>query len=182
MGSEVGDPVALCVDEIIHAIRMGHLLPSHRLGEESFAKKLNVDRSSVRLAFDRLVNSRLLERVHRGGTFVRRIDFREYCETMEVRAVLEGLAGKLACQFASKEDLNSLMTQAEELDQLSHQAQKNFKHFKNLQEVKVREMDFHLKLAKFSNNSVLCRMLTFHHLIHISFVAGIVTPQSQVEN
>lgn len=171
---EAQGTVERCVAEVILGIRKGSLRPSHKLGEESFAKKLQVDRSSVRLAFDRLVTAGLLERVHRSGTFVRRIDFQEFCNTAEVRAVLEGLAGVLASQRASDADLKALGSLADKLDRFASQLLTNRHNHNGMQHLEVMEMDFHTKLAHLSGNPVLCRVLSFHHLISLCFMVGLV--------
>ena len=169
---ETGGPVERCVAGIVEAIRTGDLRPGHKLGEESFARKLKVDRSTVRLAFDRLVTAGLLERIHRSGTFVRRIDFQEYCQTAEVRAALEGLAGRLACQRAGDGELEALASQADRLDRFGLRAAGRALPAMML-ELQVMEMDFHARLASLGGNPVLERILSFHHLINISFMSGI---------
>lgn len=82
-------------DEIAKAILSGALQPGERLGEEEWARKLNVSRVPVREALRALEREGLVEVHERRGTFVTRMDRSEFLETYDVRAVLEGFAAGL---------------------------------------------------------------------------------------
>lgn len=156
-----------CMAEIIHRIREGTLRPTQRLGEESFARKLGVGRPAVRVAFDRLVSMGVLNRIHRSGTFVRKLGLEQYCELSDVRAVLEAQAASLACQRATASDLRELTLLAEKMDlteaRLENSEDPNFSEMRRL------ETEFHGRIARLCGNEILRRLISMQDLVSCCF-------------
>lgn len=83
-------------DFLLIEIAHGRLAPGTPVRELEIAKRLGTSQSPVREAFRELVALGLLEsRIH-VGTRVRKVDEQDLSEAVPVRAVLEGLAARLA--------------------------------------------------------------------------------------
>jgi DNA-binding GntR family transcriptional regulator len=91
-------------DEIVR----GRLQPNERLIESDLARFLGVSRTVVRAALTRLEHEGLVEHERNRGSRVRFVELSEAVEIQEARAVLEGLAARLAAQRATPEDVESL--------------------------------------------------------------------------
>ncbi len=159
-----------CAFEIAKQIQQGDLLPGQKIGEESVAKKLGMGRAPVRIAFERLVSAGVLRRVHRAGTFVRKISLEEFCELSDVRAVLEGLAARLACERVTPDDIARLEKMAVELD--VHLPENMKGSSKDWREVVQAEGKFHAEIARLSCNRMLSRLLGTHDLVRWCFQVG----------
>lgn len=95
-------------DMLRKAIIEGHLPPGSRLSVPLLAQQLDVSRSPVREAVQRLVQEGLAtEEPHRGAG-VAVLDPTQLVPLYEIREVLEGLAARLAAQHASEEELEQL--------------------------------------------------------------------------
>jgi GntR family transcriptional regulator of vanillate catabolism len=134
------------------------------------ARRLRVGRAAVRVAFDRLAQVGILERIPNAGTFVKRISLEDYCQLMDTRAVLEGLAGRLACDRATTAMINELRRLAEAVDQ----ADDRFVEDPQLKmdSVKEHELNFHSALVKASGNARIARILFEQHLFEDAFSAA----------
>jgi len=95
-------------DRLLDEIRTGRLLPGARLRETELAERLGISRTPVREAIRRLEADGLVEHVPRQGAAVRRLVHAEVMELYEMRAVLEGTAGRLAARAASRIELDEL--------------------------------------------------------------------------
>ena len=82
----------------------GKLVPGERLREAQVAEALGVSRTPVREAFARLERQNLLTKEASGAYYVSRWDRQMLWEVATLRAVLEGLGMRLACQHFSPED------------------------------------------------------------------------------
>jgi DNA-binding GntR family transcriptional regulator len=95
-------------DRLRAAIVAGRLQPNERLIESDLAGSLGVSRSVVRAALVRLEHEGLVEHERHRGARVRLVEQSEAVEILEARAVLEGLAARLAAQRATHEDTRRL--------------------------------------------------------------------------
>lgn len=166
-----------CVFEIIRQIREGALRPGQRLGEESIARQLGMGRAPVRVAFERLVATGVLERIHRAGTFVRQVGLEEFCELMDVRALLEGAAARLACARATRAQLSQLMRRAHRMDRLQARLQTGA-GFRASDWVQMQQLetDFHGCIVTLSGNRMLARIFSMQGLIAHCFQMGVSLP------
>ena len=84
---------------IVEAVREGRLSAGQRLVETDFAKRLDVARSTVREAFQRLEAEGLLSVERHRGFLVRTLTRQRLRGIYEVRAALDGLAARLAAPY-----------------------------------------------------------------------------------
>lgn len=94
--TSTGSTVQAVADSITEAVRQGQLAPGQRLIEADFTRRLGVSRSSVREAFQRLTADGLLSFIPNRGVMVRQYSRKDMQDLFQVRAVLEGLAVRLA--------------------------------------------------------------------------------------
>ena len=91
------------------AILKGELAPGERLMEKQLAEKMGVSRTPIREAIRKLELEGLAIMVPRKGAEVAMITEQDIKDVLEVRAALESLAVKLACQRMEKQDINELL-------------------------------------------------------------------------
>ncbi|MBQ8812975.1 MAG: GntR family transcriptional regulator [Lachnospiraceae bacterium] len=96
------------------AILRGDLKPGQRLMEIQLANQLGVSRTPVREAIRKLELEGLVKMVPRKGAEVAQISEKHLKDVLEVRIALEELAGELACDRMTSEEL-------EELKQINHE-------------------------------------------------------------
>ena len=93
-------------DSLRESIINGKIKPGERLLEPIVAKQLGVSRTPVREAFFQLESEGLVEVMPRRGAIVSEISVNDANELYSVRAVLEGLAAKLASKRISKNKID----------------------------------------------------------------------------
>ena len=93
---------------LIRAILRNELRPGTQLSVPELARRMNVSRSPVREAVQRLIYDRLAEHVIHRGAVVSRIDESGFRELLEVRQLLEGLAARLAATRITPDQLEQL--------------------------------------------------------------------------
>ena len=96
-------------DDVVGRIRdliiEGHLAPGSRIHEGQFGQALGVSRTPLREALKFLASEGLIDLVPGRGAVVRRLAPTDIRDMLEVLAALEALAGRLACQAASYQDI-----------------------------------------------------------------------------
>jgi DNA-binding GntR family transcriptional regulator len=90
------------------AILEGNLKPGERLIERDIAAKLGISRTPVREAIRKLELEGLVTQVPGKGVVVAKISFEEVIEIYHIRAVLEGLAARLAAEKINEQIRNNL--------------------------------------------------------------------------
>ena len=97
----------------------GHFRPGERLAELSLAPLLNVSRTPVRLALEKLAHQGLLEPMPTGGFRVREFSALDIWDAIETRGVLEGVAARFAAErLESMEELEGLRRSCSVLQQI----------------------------------------------------------------
>ena len=90
------------VDRLVFELRQrilrGEFGPGERLTELGLVPLLSASRTPVRLALERLANEGLIEERRAGGFRVRTFTVAEILDSIEVRAVLDGTAGRFAAE------------------------------------------------------------------------------------
>jgi DNA-binding GntR family transcriptional regulator len=86
-------------DDVLGRILRGELKPGDRINEPDVAARLGVSRVPVREALRELESSGLVEARKHSGVFVRRLGADEVRDLYELRALLDGFAGRLAAQL-----------------------------------------------------------------------------------
>jgi DNA-binding GntR family transcriptional regulator len=104
----VAEPVSL-KDKAYKAIKSAivslKLKPGDPLVESDLAQQLGISKTPVRDALLELEREGFVTKVLFKGTYVTEITLKDVREVFQVRAVLEGLAARLAAPFFSAEDL-----------------------------------------------------------------------------
>src|SRR6476661_7927555 len=76
----------------------GEFAPGERLSELALVARLNVSRTPIRLALDRLSHEGLLEAFPSGGFIVCEFTLADIWDALDMRGVLEGTAARLAAE------------------------------------------------------------------------------------
>lgn len=119
---------------LLEAIASGDLRPGERLREVDLAHRLNVSRTPVREALKDLESDGLVEHLPRVGASIKALSYAEVVELYEMRAVLEGVAARLAARSASVLEvqemakLNDQMAQALDDPHAMSQINRRFHH------------------------------------------------------
>lgn len=90
-------------DEVLAGILQGHLLPGQRINEPDVAARLQVSRVPVREALRELESSGVVVSRKHAGVFVRQLDPAEVRDLYQLRALLDGFAGRSAAQLPKAE-------------------------------------------------------------------------------
>ncbi len=94
--------------ELERMIIAGDIAAGSKLNEEAIAEMLGVSRGPVREAFRALEESGLVRLEKNRGVFVRQLSLEEADEIYEIRAVLDGLIGRLAAKRITPPQLAKL--------------------------------------------------------------------------
>lgn len=104
------------------AILEGDFRGGEQLVEQELQSRYSVSRSPLREAFRELEKKGLVDIVPRRGTFVKRITFKDIQNHFPVRAVLEGLAARLATRAMTDQHRQELAAVLERMkDAVAHQ-------------------------------------------------------------
>jgi DNA-binding GntR family transcriptional regulator len=104
-------------DHLKQAILAGEIKPGQRLLETRLAQSLGVSRIPVREAIRKLEREGLIVAFPRRGVYASSLSARDVDEVYAVRAVLEGLAARLASEHRTDEQLGRLDTIVAEMGQ-----------------------------------------------------------------
>ncbi|CAN7556116.1 GntR family transcriptional regulator [Rhizobium rhizogenes] len=125
--------------------------PNERINEVELAARMNVSRSPIREALQRLVTEGLITFQPNRGFFCRGFDVDEVINLSDVRCLLEERAVVLAVRRASDEELRALVdwwqATAARADALSSA------------DLTSKDEEFHMRIAKMSGNPELARMI-----------------------
>ncbi len=94
------------------------LPPSAVIDEHVLMQELELGRTPIREALQRLDSEGLVNIVPRRGTFVNDISVTDLQKIFELRIVLEGFCARLAAQRISEEQLEKMNTVLQDLEQL----------------------------------------------------------------
>lgn len=86
-------------DDVLGLILSGELPPGARINEPDIAQRLGISRVPVREALRELESSGLVVSRKHAGVFVRELDAAEVHSLYELRALLDGYAGRRAAQL-----------------------------------------------------------------------------------
>ena len=141
------------------AILTGEYKRGDALTEMSLCKKLEVSRTPVRSALHKLSEDGLIEIAPNRGAIVVGMNHDDLVDTYKIRMRLEGLAGAMAAERMSDEDIEKL---GEIIEMSEFYLSKN-----NVDKIKELDTEFHLLIYKASGNRMLCKILSeLHRNIH----------------
>lgn len=98
----------IVADELRVKILNGDLIPGQRLVTADIADEMGVSRMPVRDALRYLESTGLVETIPHRGTVVKNLSENEIVELYQIRAVLEGLAARLASLRITDEQLKQM--------------------------------------------------------------------------
>lgn len=135
-------------------IIQGRIAPGARLNERVLTEELQVSRTPLREAFKILAGEGLVELLPQRGAVVAPLDAATIAATYELMADLEGLAGELAAQRITQEELAEI--RALQFDMLASHARRDLPGYFRA------NMQIHHKINAAARNPVLTE--TFQRL------------------
>jgi len=145
-------------------ILKGEFKPGERLSELALVARLNVSRTPIRLALDRLAHEGLLEPSPSGGFVVREFTLEDVWDAIEMRGVLEGTAARLAAErLQDDSELDRIRELQRQMDIIANNTFDSFAHYMNL------NGEFHAELTHLAKSPMLER--TLDHLLALPFAA-----------
>lgn len=136
------------------------LKPGERITQERLAKTIGISRTPVKKAFTQLMKEHLI--VEKGGhLYVNSLDYNDLALVYEIRAVLEGLACRLA---ASKVD----KAWGEYMKELFSKAVNNRDEYYRV------DIEFHTYIPKLAQHPILLQVLDSFQILTRSFVPGLI--------
>lgn len=132
------------------AVNFG-IRPGERINEVALARELNVSRTPLREALNRLLAERLIDFQPGRGFFCRELDPRSIFELYELRTIVETAAVQLACERASDAGIAALQ-EGPFSDGMAYAG-------RTVREVTSLDEAFHIAVAELSGNRELVRQL-----------------------
>ncbi|MEJ0052458.1 MAG: GntR family transcriptional regulator [Methylovirgula sp.] len=140
---------------IKHLIVTGVLKPGDYINEATLSTRLDVGRTPVHQAIDRLVGDSLVEVIPRKGIVIKPLSLDEIFQTLDVRILNETAAAEKAGDNAGFADIEALRRL---IDLFSQAAQKS-----DFVRMMYLDREFHLIIAHASGNPVLAEILRGIH-------------------
>lgn len=135
-----------------NAIITGELEPGERLMEIQLAEKMGVSRTPIREAMRKLELEGLIVMVPRKGAQVAEFTEKDIQDVLEIRAALEALAARLACQRMDERDFLKMQLA---ITEYSYAAKT-----KNVDEMMKQDVEFHDIICHATGNDKLIQMFT----------------------
>ncbi len=132
------------------AIITGELGPGERLMETKLADKLGVSRTPIREAIKKLEQEGLVIMIPRKGAQVAQFTEKDIKDVLEVRAALEALAARLACQRMDDRDFLKLQLAIAEYNYAAKQ--------NDLEMMIEKDVEFHDIICNATENDKLISM------------------------
>ncbi len=149
--SRVPTSTRQCVrDAIQDRILKGQLMPGQRLTQIELAKEFGVAQTVVREALLELGSSGLVRLADQVGAFVSDLDAATILEAFEIREGFEGLAARLCCQRANRQDHLELEHIIGRIRQAGRAGE--------AQEMGRLDRQFHLRTIRISGHQLLQRL------------------------
>jgi DNA-binding GntR family transcriptional regulator len=143
-------------DGIQRKILSGEYPPGTRLAQLHLAKEFDVSQSVVRESLLELKAFGMVELRNQLGAFVSAVDSRKLVQAYEIREVLEGLAARLCCDRASREELRELEQTVGRMRDLSP-SQNN--------ERLSLDREFHQRIVFLSRNDMLIQFSESYQIL-----------------
>ena len=133
------------------AILRGDLEPGERLMEKQLADSMGVSRTPIREAIRKLELEGLVVMIPRKGAQVAEMTEKDIEDVLEVRAALEALAVRLACEKMSTEELEELRNVMKEFQQAAER--------KDVYGMVDKDVEFHDIIFKSTQNEKLIQIV-----------------------
>ena len=139
------------------------LKPMEPLNEKALMDHYGLGRTPMREVLLDLQRDGLIQRFSRSGTIVSPVDIHIYKQNIEIRTVLEGLAGELAAKNITVGQLKALEQILKRVNALEEQESENLK------ELMQCEFDFHNLIYEATHNPKLINILHELHGVSARF-------------
>jgi DNA-binding GntR family transcriptional regulator len=139
------------------------LKPMEPLNEKALMDHYELGRTPMREVLLQLQKDGLIQRFSRSGTIVSPVDIHIYKQNIEIRTVLEGLAGELAAKNITAGQLEALEQILKRVNALEEQESENLK------ELMQCEFDFHNLIYEATHNPKLINILHELHGVSARF-------------
>jgi len=157
--SERGTEADEGYERLYQAILRGDFQPNERLIEMDLAQLYKVGRAAIRTTLARLEQDGLVEREPNRGARVRAISEEEAVETLEARAVLEGLAARYAARNVTDADIADLRAIVGEMEARLAEG--------DLLGISEGNTRLHSRLLQIANNKTVARLIERLHAQHL---------------
>jgi DNA-binding GntR family transcriptional regulator len=144
---------------LYQAILRGEFQPHERLIEMDLAQLYNVGRAAIRTTLARLEQDGLVEREPNRGARVRAISEEEAVETLEARAVLEGLAASYAARNVTDAEIADLRAIVGEMEARLAEG--------DLLGISEGNGRLHDRLLQIANNKTVSHLIEHLHIQHL---------------
>jgi DNA-binding GntR family transcriptional regulator len=148
--------------------------PGEYINELQLSAMLNIGRTPVHQALDRLMVEGMVEVIPRKGVIVKPVSLNEVLQIIEVRLVNEPYGARLAADHANDTDFEDL---ADVLKRAKHWAS-----LRNVNNMMLLDREFHLLIARAARNTVLMELLRTLHERSLRFWFISLTAPSQYES
>ena len=138
--------------QLSEGILRKELPPGTSLSVPELSRRLEISRSPVREAVQRLIHDGLADYRGRRGTVVLSIDLADFLALLEVRAVLEGLAAGLAAERGTDREIVKLQEKHDAFLALSN-------HVGEEPDFVELDMSFHKLIREMARNDELATLL-----------------------
>lgn len=157
-------------------VMSGEFDPGERLPEVALAERLEISRTPLRQAMDRLVSEGLLERIATGGCRVASFEFADLIDAIELRGVIEGTAARLAAERGVAPELmeKARVVVAEIDGVVGDVATIDLDHYARL------NADLHALLAEMSGSNLIRRELERINLLPMASPSAFLGVQESV--
>jgi GntR family transcriptional regulator of vanillate catabolism len=154
LGSEVASQTGRALLGIRECLLRGEFSRGERISEVGISERLQMSRTPVRMALERLAHLGLLDTGAKGGFFVRGFTIADVRDAIEIRAVLEGTAARLAAErLSSDSELDHLCAIRDRIRSLSELSVTSLDTYMDWNEA------FHAAIVELSKSAMLKRML-----------------------
>src|SRR5689334_15620843 len=160
-------------DAIKHRIITCAFRPGEYINELQLSGLLEIGRTPVHQALDRLMVEGLVEVIPRKGVIVKPVSLNEVLQIIEVRLINEPFGARLAAQHGTDSDQAEL---SEVLDRAKHWAK-----LRNVEKMMLLDREFHLLIARAAKNDVLSELLRNLHERSLRFWFISLTAPAQYE-
>jgi GntR family transcriptional regulator of vanillate catabolism len=154
----------------------GEFARGERISEIPLAARLGMSRTPIRMALERLAHLGLLHVGATGGFTVREFTIDEVRDAIEVRAVLEGTAARLAAERLGDDgELQALRLRGEEVGRHAQLSINTLGDYMDDNEA------FHAAIVDLAKSEMLRRMLTHVNSLPFAAPSAMVFPTSMLD-
>lgn len=155
-------------DELKKLIISGNLEANERIDEDFLSKSLNVSRTPVREAINRLQQEGWINIVPRKGMFVKNISLKEINDIFQVRSNLEPTILEMAFHRISKDDLKNLK------DEFLNFSNKTSLTIEEKKKLDTLDNELHILILKNCNNNFIIKMMenVYEHNMRIRNISS----------